>query len=97
MCIRDRLTDAPAELIYCDVAGEFKTVAVPENGFAYTMFQVPIVYQPGDTDLINVMLADGSELKIEGTSIDQATSEKLFSRMGEVVQISCRFRQLRDQ
>ena len=93
----DELTDAPAELIYCDVAGEFKTVAVPENGFAYTMFQVPIVYQPGDTDLINVMLADGSELKIEGTSIDQATSEKLFSRMGEVVQISCRFRQLRDQ
>ena len=88
---RDELLESGGEFTYCNVEGEFKTEPVPGGGFAYTLFQVPIIYQAGDSDLIVVTLSDGSEVKFEGTSIDQATSEKLFSRVGEVEKISCSF------
>ena len=88
----DELLESDGEFTYCNVEGEFKMEPVPTSGFAYTLFQVPIIYQPGDSDQIVVTLTDGSEVKFEGTSIDQATSEKLFSRVGEVVKISCSFR-----
>ena len=88
----DELLESDGEFTYCNVEGEFKMEPVPASGFAYTLFQVPIIYQPGDSDQIVVTLTDGSEVKFEGTSIDQATSEKLFSRVGEVVKISCSFR-----
>ena len=91
---RDELLESEGEFIYCNVAGEFKTELVPANGFAYTLFQVPIIYQAGDSDSIQVHFADGREVSFEGKSLDAATSQLLFSRTGEVVKIACQFASL---
>jgi hypothetical protein len=88
---RDELLEAAEAFAYYDVNGQRQDVEVPERGFAYTLFQVPIVYQPGDTDRVTVVAADGSESCFEGCALDHATSQKLFSRTGEVVKIACEF------
>jgi hypothetical protein len=88
---RDELLESDGEFTYCNVEGEFKMEPVPAKGFAYTLFQVPIIYQAADSDSIQVTLADGKEVSFEGTSLDQATSELLFSRTGEVEKIACKF------
>jgi hypothetical protein len=94
---RNELLESEGEFTYCNVAGEFKTEPVPKRGFAYTLFQVPIIYGPAENDSIEVTFADGGEVKFKGTSIDQATSEKLFSRVGEVVKISCSLKRLQNK
>ena len=91
---RDELLESEGEFIYCNVAGEFKTELVPANGFAYTLFQVPIIYQAAASDSIQVHFADGREVSFEGKSLDAATSQLLFSRTGEVVKIACQFASL---
>ena len=91
---RDELLESEGEFTYCNVAGEFKMEPVPTRGFAYTLFQVPIIYQPSESDSIQVTLADGKEVSFEGTSLDEATSQLLFSRTGEVVKIACQFNAL---
>lgn len=92
---RAELLEAAGEFLYCSVAGEFITEPVPEKSFAFTLFQVPIIYQPGESDLIQVHFADGKEVSFEGKSLDAATSQLLFSRTGEVVKIACQFTSLR--
>ena len=91
---RDELLESEGEFTYCNVDGEFKTEPVPEKGFAYTLFQVPIIYRPGESDLIQVHFVDGKEVSFAGTSLDEATSQLLFSRTGEVVKIACQFNAL---
>ena len=91
---RNELLESEGEFTYCNVDGEFKTEPVPAKGFAYTLFQVPIIYQPGERDSIQVTFANGKELAFEGNSLDEATSQLLFSRTGEVVKIGCQFTSL---
>ena len=88
---RDELLESVGEFTYCDVAGEFQKLHVPERGFAYTLFQVPIIYQPGESDRITVHFGDGYEATFEGNSLDQEVSQRLFSRTGEVAKIVCEF------
>ena len=88
---RDELLDSPQELKWCDVAGDLQSATVPNRGFGYTLFQVPIIYQPGDADKIQVHFSDGTDVTLEGTSLSQATSQKLFSRTGEVAKVVCEF------
>ncbi|MBT8114061.1 MAG: hypothetical protein KJP04_01680, partial [Arenicella sp.] len=54
-------------------------------------FQVPVVYQPGHEDSIQLIFADGSRQSIVGHQLDQAVSKGLFARSGRVRQIDCYF------
>ncbi|QEG20209.1 hypothetical protein [Mariniblastus fucicola] len=91
---RDELLESPTTFSYCDVAGEIKTEPVPAGGFAYTLFQVPIIYQSGDKDQVEVHFADGKAVSFDGKSLDRETSQRLFSRTGEVAKIVCQFESL---
>ena len=88
---RDELLSSSQELKWCDVSGDLQSTTVPDRGFGYTLFQVPIIYQPGDADRIQVHFSDGSNMTLEGVSLDQAISQKLFSRTGEVAKVVCEF------
>ncbi len=92
---RNELLNQASEFTFCDLKGEFRTTRVPGKGFGFTLFQVPITYQPGDTDTIKVQFANGEQMEIDGLRIDRATSRQLFSRSGKVERIACQFRALR--
>ena len=88
---RNELLNETSELTFCDLMGELRTICVPHKGFGFTLCQVPITYQPGDTNTIRVQFAHGEQLAIEGLRIDEATSRQLFSRSGKIEKVECRF------
>ena len=79
---------------YFDLRGEVREISIPEGGFGFTLFQVPVIYQPGDRDEIILKNADGSSQTIHGHQLDGATSEQLFRRTGHVVSVECVWRAL---
>lgn len=88
---RSELCSQAQEFGYYNVFGKRQTITVPEQGFAFTLCQVPIVYQAGTADRIEVRFADGSTTSSPARQLDQATSQKLFSRRGDIVSIDCQF------
>ncbi|MEM8668292.1 MAG: hypothetical protein AAGG48_12315 [Planctomycetota bacterium] len=91
---RQELLEQPTEFRFFDLSNEQRVIEIPRDGFALTLCQVPIVYRPGEQDLINIKYSD-RENSIRGMRLDSATSRKLFSRTGEIVQIECEFETLK--
>lgn len=88
------LLNRAEKLEYYDVAGQFQSLEVPQNGFGFTLFQVPILYLGGETDSITIWYHNGETQRLEGRSFDTPTSERLFSRDGTIDRIECRFAEL---
>ncbi len=88
---RSELLTEPGELSFFDLDGEFESLPIPRGGFAFTLFQVPFVYQAGDEDTIEVLFSNGELLEIKGRRLDPKTSAQLFSRAGDIESIYCRF------
>jgi hypothetical protein len=83
-----------ASFEYFDLRGEAREISIPKGGFGFTLFQVPVIYQPGDRDEIILKSADGSSQTIHGHQLDRSTSEQLFRRTGHVVSVECSWRAL---
>jgi hypothetical protein len=92
---RSELLEEPSELRFFDLQGEERAVAIPANAYAFTLFQVPVLCQPGEEDRVEVVRAGGGSQVISGSRLDAETSRELFSRAGTVDRIVCRLRGLR--
>ena len=77
------------EFSYQDIAGTARSINVPENGFAFTLCQVPVVYQAAHRDVIELRFSNGECHAVNGLRLDQNTSRQIFSRSGEVDSIKC--------
>ena len=60
---------------------------IPADSLAFTYCQVPIIYHISDKDHLEIIFNDGTSSKIDALVIDHETSEKIFKRTGEVIQI----------
>ena len=58
------------------------------GSLAYTLCQVPVIQQRGDSPSIEVHMADGSIQNIVGLTLDQALSRTIFRRTHEVTQLT---------
>lgn len=100
LCFRTQLFDhaelvpEPTDFTFGNLDGDLESISVPANGFAYTLFQVPIVYQPGASNAITIRQKNGEHRSITGTRIDRATSQLLFARSGDIASIECQFTDL---
>ena len=86
---RGELLSQSETLRFYGLDREVRTIDVPANGFGFTLFQVPVIYSPGETDKICVYLTDGKQVEFEGNSLDDATSRELFNRTGVVDRVEC--------
>lgn len=77
----------PSTFDYVDLNGEFKTIALPSNALAFTYCQVPVVYQLGNDNVIEISLKSGEKQRTEGSSLNSELSQTLFSRTGEIVEV----------
>jgi len=64
-----------------------QSIIIPTNSLAFTYCQVPIIYHISDKDCLEIIFKDGTSSKIDALTIDHKTSEKIFKRTGDVVQI----------
>jgi len=62
-------------------------IKMPVNSLGFTYCQVPIIYHVSNKDRLVVSFKDGSSKVIDSLVIDIVTSEKIFKRTGEVVQV----------
>ena len=60
---------------------------IPADSLAFTYCQVPIIYHISDKDHLEIIFNDGTSSKIDALVIDHETSDKIFKRTGEVIQI----------
>ena len=73
----------PDTFQYFDVDGDARAVAVPANGLAFTLCQVPVIYErvAGEPS-IGVSFADGSTSDHPGGLLDARLGAELLSRSG---------------
>lgn len=63
-------------------------IQVPEEALLFSCCQVPVIYQVGSGQHIQVVFSDGSTKNIEGTKLDEDLSQNIFMRTGKVEQIN---------
>ena len=63
-------------------------IKMPVNSLGFTYCQVPIIYHIATKDHLEISFKDGTSKVIDSLVIDKITSEKIFKRTGEVVQIN---------
>jgi len=65
-----------------------QSIIIPTNSLAFTYCQVPIIYHISDKDCLEIILKDETSFKIGALTIDHKTSDKIFKRTGDIVQIN---------
>jgi len=81
----DEFTRQPAEFEYINVAGDALSLALPTGSLAFTLCQVPVVYElvdgPGSA---TVRFRDGSTMVDADSRLDGELSGEIFCRSGRV-------------
>ena len=72
---------------FLSISKENNSIKIPINALAFTYCQVPIVYNISDKDSLKVTFSDGKSKIIDSLMINSETSDKIFKRTGEVIQI----------
>jgi hypothetical protein len=78
------LLTQPASFDYLDVTGKPQRIDLAAGCLAYTVCEVPIVIQLGDTPGIEIYLTDGTLQRINGNRMDAVNSRHIFRRDGIV-------------
>jgi len=68
---------------YYDIHGDSKTLEVKEGSLAFTLCQVPIVYNLSDTTNISVQYKDGTTMN-SGIALSKEMSQEIFVRSGKI-------------
>jgi len=86
------LLDEPSEFKFYDSSNNANALIIPTGSFAFTLFQIPFIYQAGDTDSVAIHFKNGESRAIRGTNIDPETSAQLFSRSNQIDKVLCTFK-----
>ena len=81
---RGEFLQSPSSYKYPDIAGQWENIELPVGSLAYSICQVPVILQASPAATIQVYLKDGAVQKMEGSTLDFATSRHIFERDGAV-------------
>ena len=84
---KEEFVSKEANFEFLSISKENDSIKIPINALAFTYCQVPIVYNISDKDSLKVTFSDGKSKIIDSLMIDSETSDKIFKRTGEVIQI----------
>lgn len=74
----------PTKATFIELDGSKKAMQLEVNSLAFSICQVPVVYQINSTTALTVFYKNGTKTDFENLELDQKTSEKIFLRTGEV-------------
>ena len=84
---KEEFLKEPTVFEYLNVQSENQQIALAENSIAFTYCQVPVIYQISDVNKLEVSKKDNKVAHFENLTLDQTTSQKVFGRTGEILQI----------
>jgi hypothetical protein len=70
--------------VYFDITGKKQKLELKAGSIAYTIFQVPIILQASNKNLITLYFTDESSQQVEGHVLDAVNSRHIFQRDGIV-------------
>lgn len=79
---------APCPFNYISLDNKTETISLLENTLAFTVCQVPVIYNLSDINKIEILTTDNQLVQLDGLTLDEAYSKLLFSRSGKVKQIT---------
>jgi hypothetical protein len=63
-----------------DVKGEFKKIKLQKDQLAFTICQVPVIYNISADERTSIIYANGEQMEISGCSLSQEISTMIFKR-----------------
>ena len=84
---KEEFISKEATFEYLSLFNGSQNIVIPVNSLAFTYCQVPIIYHISDKNWMEITFKDGTSCQIDSLVVDQKTSEKIFKRTGDVVQI----------
>ncbi|MCP5094094.1 MAG: hypothetical protein GY943_00925 [Chloroflexi bacterium] len=72
---------------YVDMAGEAKTLPLLADSLAFTMCQVPVIYQRGGDARIEVVYGDGRSVTLPGNCLDASATQHILNRDGQIERV----------
>lgn len=69
---------------YVNIEGQAEAIELPAGALAFTFCQLPIVYQLGGEPQIEILLVSGATRTVAGSALDQASSQQIFGRTGQI-------------
>ncbi len=78
--------EQPATFRFYDVGARTRSLPLPPSSLAFTLCQVPVIYELVGSDAwkLRVTFADGSVVEQPGNMLDVRLSAELFSRSGRI-------------
>ncbi|HSH05356.1 MAG TPA: hypothetical protein VLL52_22765 [Anaerolineae bacterium] len=80
----DELLPQPQTFTYIGLNGEEQQVELPANSLAFTVCQLPIIYEKGANASITVYFADGRQELIEDNHLSPELTQQIFARNGQI-------------
>ncbi|MCH2195076.1 hypothetical protein [Kordia sp.] len=77
---------------YVNINSQAKELTVAKGSLCFTYCQVPIVYTVAEEYALEVHFNDGTVEEFNNLSLNKTTSQKVFERVGEVIQINVRIK-----
>jgi len=78
----------PRTFHYRNVKDEKQAIELSAGSLAFTICQVPVVYQLNGQSGLTVALEDGSQQQLEANTLSKPLSQEVFERTGKVAQIT---------
>ncbi len=72
---------------YVNIENNEAQIQLSKDELSFTYCQVPVVYKISEQNSIEVKLKDATSRVFQSLSLDEAISESIFSRLGEVAEI----------
>ena len=85
---KEEFLTSSALYTYIDLCQDKKEVKLDQGSLAFTYCQVPIVYKISDQDKVDILHKGGKVTSSDSLILDRSLSNELFSRSGEVEQIT---------
>jgi hypothetical protein len=70
------------------VDGSIQKISLAKNSLAFTVCQVPVIYQLGNIEKIKVTYTNATEDEFDGTLLNKNISHELFNRTGTIAFIT---------
>ncbi len=84
---RNEFLKTQKQVSFILVNGSTKTLMLEQDSLAFTVCQVPVIYNIAAENKIEVLFTDGSSELLNTIELSQELSNKIFQRTGEIAQI----------
>ncbi|NNK11225.1 MAG: hypothetical protein HKP08_07770, partial [Flavobacteriaceae bacterium] len=84
---KEEILKEEAEFAYVDLLGKERALSLSPGSLGFTYCQVPVIYNFGSEEGMELLFRNGDSEKKEGLTLDAETSNKIFQRSGDIIRI----------